>query len=434
MKRSAASALLAAGLLLGGCAAPRGTGAGAARAPRAPDQPLRFVLFYVIHGDADYVYHDAVGSRRLADADAVAQAQEVARNALAAEVFIFHQRPRWHLWRNPAPDGMAWHYRRGELMHERAYSREGTDHDFAAEESLYKRWADKASLPRQACAAADAPAAMDTSAPSGAAMDQAVIPEPVRLFAYFGHEIPVVGGRGYSRSHPRQEFSLPRFTRGLERFAGPPCSRSKAYSLVVLSSCRGGTPAVSKALFPYSDWLLASPTELHLSFLDTRAFIPLLATAGSAEAWAPGPRRIRVEASAERMLRESFGRLGERTQAPISLALYDAEKATAYLEERPAAWSAASEPAPGIRMAPLAWRDCADDPDFGHGGEAAGTRVLYRPGRFGLLKAKNAHSGWECPQPVATEWIGERQPDASPRSPDLGPAAPAEGRAPDPSG
>lgn len=429
MTRFAAWALLAAGLI--GCAAPRGGNPGATRAPRAPDQPLRFVLFYVIHGDADYVYHDAAGARRLADADAVAQAREVARNALAAEVFVFHQRPRWHLWRKPAPDGMAFHYRRGELLHERAYSREGTNHDFAAEEALYRRWADKASLPREACAA-EFPAGPGSAVPSGEAMDQAVAPEPVRLFAYFGHEIPLLGARGYSRSHPREEFSLSRFTRGLERFAGPPCSRSKAYSLVVLSSCRGGTPAVSRALFPYSDWLLASPTELHLSFLDTRAFIPLLATAGSAEAWAPGPRRIRVGAGAERMLRESFGGLGERTQAPISLALYDSEKATAYLEERSAAWSASSEPAPGIRMAPLAWRDCADDPDFGTGGEAAGTTVLYRPGRFGRLKSKNAHSGWECPQPVATEWIGERQPEPAPSGP-ARPVAPS-GIPADPSG
>jgi hypothetical protein len=58
-------------------------------------------------------------------------------------------------------------------------------------------------------------------------------------------------------------------------------------------------------------------------------------------------------------------------------------------------------------MLPFAWRDCGEEEGFGPGGEGAGATVLYRAGRFGALKAKSGHSGWECPLAPATEWIGE---------------------------
>ena len=217
-------------------------------------------------------------------------------------------------------------------------------------------------------------------------------------FVYFGHEIPAAGGRGYSRSLPGEDFSLARFTRGLERFGGAPGGPEKPFALVGLSACRGGTPATTSAIFPYADWVLASPTELHLSFLDTRALIPSLAESLRPGDGAPAPRP-RLAAAARRMQEESFARLGSNTQAPVALTLYDAEKAAAHLAGVPAPLRAGGDPvARSDRMPATAWRDCGEEPGFGPGGAEAGALVLYRAGRFGRLKAKRTHSGWECPQ------------------------------------
>lgn len=414
-------------LLLTACAPVRPSGPAAPAPSRAEAAgPLRFLLVYIIHGDGDYIYHDAAGRKRLADEDALSQAREVAEAAPAAEVFIFHQKPRWHIWRHPTPDGMFFHFRRGVLLRSGSYSREGLRPDFEAEARIFARLASPAMLPRLACPARTVPA--DTL-PAGR---EAVLREPVRFLAYFGHEIPQAGGLGYSRSHPREEFTVPRFARGLERFAGAPCPEDPPYALVVLSACRGGTPATTRALFPYSDWLLASPTELHLSYLDTRAFIPILGAAGSDASWSREPRRLRVRLGAERVLRESFGRLGERTHTPISLALYDARTSAAYLERHPEVAEAPGAMSTDVRLPPFAWRDCAENPDFGVGGEAAGAKVLYRAGRFGILKSKQGHSGWECPQVPAGPWLGDRQPpDPSRAGPEADPPA---DQAADPSG
>jgi hypothetical protein len=300
------------------------------------------VLVYVIHGDADYIYHDDSGRRRLADEDALAQAQDVARNAREAEVFIFHQKPRWRRWTHPAPDAVMFHYRRGVLLKHRSYSRPTPD--FAGEAALFLKHASAAALPPRACAAEG----------SGAA------PGPRSFFMYFCHEIPALGALGYSHSHPREEFSLDDFTRGLRRFAGPPCDRAKPLSLLVLSSCRGGTPATTMALFPYADLLLASPTPLHLSFLDTRALIPLLRN----PALASDSADARIRAGAEAMARESFRRLQDRTQTGISLALYESRKASSYLSGHAGVWERDGQPVSGIRMAPMGFRDCAEDPLF----------------------------------------------------------------------
>jgi hypothetical protein len=388
LRRIAAASL--AGALLAACspsrpgipvpAAGRDAPAGVGIRPRGDGVRARIV--YVIHGDADYVYHDSAGRRRLADRDALAQAMEVGRGARAAEVLIFHQEPRRHRW--SAPGGTAYRYRGGALVETRRYARtgpgsasdspgeSGADDVFSAEAALYGR--------------------------SDAAAREAGADSVARIFVYFGHEIPASGGLGYSRSLPREGFTLAGFARGLARFGGEPVGAAKPFALIVLSACRGGTPATTSALFPYADRVLAAPTELHLSYLDTRALIPPFADAdwrGDGDASAP---HTPVESAARRVLDESFARLSASTQAPVALALYDARKAAAYLDGAPALRNQGKDPASARdpRLPHTAWRDCGEDPGFGPGGEEAGAQVRYRPGRFGRLKAKQGHSGWEC--------------------------------------
>lgn len=385
--------LLASALCFASCAP---TGPMRARVSRlATEDRIRSLIVYVIHGDGDYIYHDDQGGRRLADEDALAQARQVARNAPNAEVFIFHQKPRWHLWSHPSRDGVMSHYRGGVLLRERNYSRHGKGSDFAAEAALFGRHALLRHLPPKTCAVASDSASNDFASPG---------PElrgPNRFFVYFGHEIPILGGHGYSRSQPQEEFTLEQFSRGLRRFVGPSCPSKRPLTLLALSSCHGGTPATTSTLFPFADFLLASPAPLHLSFLDTRALIPLIREAS--EATRPsGPDSAgletgRIRARAEQMARESFASLRERTQTEISLSLYDSEKASAYLEAHGGSRDRGGELGDGVRMEPMVFEDCGEDPDFGAGGEEAGVQVFYQAPRFGFLKVKRGHSGWACP-------------------------------------
>jgi hypothetical protein len=194
-------------------------------------------------------------------------------------------------------------------------------------------------------------------------------------------------------------FSLSAFARGLVRFGGPACPPAKPFALVVLSACHGGTPEATLALAPFSDWLLASPGELHLSYLDTRALSrlardnPIPFETGHAGLWG---RAIATE---------SFARLGAAVRTGVTVSLYDTEKAAAYLREHRGAWAETAEAlaadstvsGPTLFAEPTEYRDCGENPAFGPGGDAAGATVFYQPPRFGIDRNKNGHSGWECP-------------------------------------
>jgi hypothetical protein len=396
--QAAAFASLAAWLL--GCAPARPPlpGEAAAAAIPAPggsqaaaDTSLRFQIIYVIHGDGGYIWYDDAGVRHEADREALAQARETAENAAAAEVFIFHQRPTRFLRFFHGSDGTMWQYRKGRLVRKLPYDRDhayeragrtgGLPHPedaLEAEAGLFARFA-LLPAPRR-CGAPAAPA-------------------PIRVFCYFGHGIPVTGKVPYFRSRPDMPFSLSAFARGLVRFGGPACPPAKPFALVVLSACHGGTPEATLALAPFSDWLLASPGELHLSYLDTRALArlardnPIPFETGHAGLWG---RAIATE---------SFARLGAAVRTGVTVSLYDTEKAAAYLREHRGAWAETAEAlaadstvaGPTLFAEPTEYRDCGENPAFGPGGDAAGATVFYQPPRFGIDRNKSGHSGWECP-------------------------------------
>jgi hypothetical protein len=408
--------LAALSLWLGGCATVRPAphaeaavadipGPGRAEEP-GRDPSLRFQIIYVIHGDGGYVWYDDAGARHEADQDAVAQARGVAENSPTAEVFIFHQRPTRFLRFFHGSDGTLWQYRKGRLVRQvpydrsRAYAPSGraeasarSGDGLGAEADLFSRFASLAA-PRRCGAPAQDP--------------------PVRIFCYFGHGIPVTGKVPYFRSRPDVAVSLASFTRGLVRFGGPACPPSKPFSLVVLSACHGGTPEATLALAPYADWILASPGELHLSYLDTRALARMAKDN-------PDPfGKEQAGAWARAIATESFARLGESVRTGVTLSLYDAAQAETYLRGHRGAWaetaeaiaaeSATDESAteksvtddstvtgPLLFSEPTAYRDCAENPAFGDGGVSAGATIFYQPPRFGADRNKTGHSGWECP-------------------------------------
>jgi hypothetical protein len=350
-------------------------------ADSADSVPPRFQFIYVVHGDAGYTYYDKAGKRRSADLEALDQAAQVASLSPAAEVFVFHQKPKRFMGIFPRGDGTLNLYRAGRLIRSLRYDRPSDENPLAGEARLFH------------ALSAGAPGLTGTGGVEA------------RVFAYFGHEIPDAAGRAYSRSRPDTGFSMAEFSRGLGLFGSPshpgagtegPPPEGKTFELVILSACHGGTPGATRALAPYASWVLAAPGELHLSYLDTRAL------AGMAEAGGPPLEAGEIGAWGRIIASESFERLKESTVTEITLALYDTERASAWLDARAMAQRGAQGPVPAEsreseipgRAGP---RDCADDPHFGGGGEDAGVMVFHQPPRFGRNKGKTFLSGWECP-------------------------------------
>src|SRR5699024_12385413 len=54
---------------------------------------LNYRLIYIIHGDANYLYHDTAGRSLQSDEQQLLKAVEVAEQAKHGEVFIYKQRP-----------------------------------------------------------------------------------------------------------------------------------------------------------------------------------------------------------------------------------------------------------------------------------------------------------------------------------------------------
>jgi hypothetical protein len=315
-------------------------------------EPIDFQLIYIVHGDANYSYHDSTGKRHAADSEAVVQAMDVAGHSPRSEVFIFHQQPRRVKLFRQTPDGALYHYRGGVRLHERGYSR-SQDSDFEVEAGLLEKY-DARSSSRSL----------------------------IRFFIYFGHEIPASVGRSYSQSYPGRNFSLAEFNRGLGRFRGLSSNPEKPFALIVLSTCYGGAPTVMSVLSPHAQFVLASPAYLHLSFLDTRAFEQL------PESDSVPFDADKIHALATDMARQSFEKLKENTQTEITVAVYEIQKIVfprIYSEARN--WNTLAG----------GYHDCAEDPGFDSVSAASGVEVFYQPPRFGVLKSKPRHSGWECP-------------------------------------
>jgi hypothetical protein len=189
--------------------------------------PVYFLLVYLVHGDGNYTYFDELGQRRVADAEAVARAMQVARVVPNSEVFIFHQKPRRFRWFRRSTDGTLYHFRNGIPVFKSEYSRGGSKTDFEVESTLFQRhvYSPCASL----------------------------------FFVFFGHRIPPEGGRGYSRSYPMRHFSQRDFVRGLKRFILPGCSRPSQQPAPLVVQAESATR--SQELTDFMPWALRARTS-----------------------------------------------------------------------------------------------------------------------------------------------------------------------------
>jgi hypothetical protein len=315
-----------------------------------------YSIVCVIHGDGDYLYHDTSGSEYEADEQALAGAKRVAQQNPHAEVFIFHQRARRHfLFFFPLHDGEFYYYRNGRLIANELYWRDQEQSPFDSEAELYRRF--RADNQR----------------------------EMVSVFLYCGHEIPEFGGAGYDASYPDRRFTVHDFAGGLEGFT----RHSARFDLMVLSTCFGGTPYTIGALGSFARYIIASPGNLHLSYFDLNALERLDLSLQDGD----------VPAFARRFAHRSFVRLTGDIQTAVSVAVYDVVRVQEFLHTVHRVYDNTLTPLKGetqASMATIEHCDCADLPEYALPTMKDGVDVFYRPARFGRLKHKRNHSGWEC--------------------------------------
>lgn len=320
--------------------------------------PPRFSIVYVIHGDGGYTYHDTDGEEYRADAVALARARKVAARNADAEVFIFHQKSRHRFlglfWR--LRDGEFYYYRNGQLVASEPYWRGWGRARFHPEGELYHRF-----RARQTAQAK-------------------------RFFLYFGHEVPETGGKGYDASNRDQNFTVDDLAGGLQSIGAD----SSRYDLLILSTCFNGTPYTVSKLAPYARYIVASPDNLHLSYLDN----------GPLEELDSGMREGDVLAFARHFARHSFETLTSELQTAVSVVVYDVDRVERYVNSVRSLYHASLENLDAGGTDSVEHFDCADDPAFERAGMTDGVDVSYRAARFGRKKGKVGHSGWECVRPA----------------------------------
>lgn len=319
------------------------------------DLPTAYEVVFIIHGDGSYLFHDPDGNRFRADEEALSGAMMVAQQNTRAEVFIFHEKRRRHvLFLFPRHDGVFYHYRNGQLLAHEPYWRDQGQSRFDPELTLYNRFR-----------------TLSTSSPT-------------LLFLYFGHEIPELAGKGYDASYHDREFTVDDLAEGLNRLRPD----STKFDLVVLSTCYNGTPGTVATLAPYARYIMASPGNLHLSYIDLRPFQSLNEDLRDGD----------VAAFAAKCARASFDRLAEDIQTEITVAVYDIDQVQGYVNSVDSIYDHTLASLESTSETTMEHCDCAEDSLFVRPAMSQGVDILFRSARFGRSAKKSSHSGWECPK------------------------------------
>ncbi|MDX1585105.1 MAG: clostripain-related cysteine peptidase [Balneolaceae bacterium] len=308
---------------------------------------VEYTLVYIIHGDGDYLYHDAEGRPQRADKKVLKEALQVGANAQSGEVYIFHLRPeRRILGLLPRKDRRFIYYRYGEMIHDTRYSPGKTL--FASERQLFHSRHDSNRTRRE---------------------------DKRKVLLFFGHQIPATGGDTYHRTYHKTAVNIQTFSESLASFL---YAGQDAFDLLVLSTCNNGTPAMASALTSTAQYLLASPQDLHLSHIDTGA-LQLLEKTPETDGKSLG----------EALGQATYDRLSSSIYTAITLSLYDLKKKDLHAHKadmvRPSETDRDNV-------------DCADTQGFSENTLSDPISTWYRPALFGKKQGKIFHSGWGCPQ------------------------------------
>jgi hypothetical protein len=240
-----------------------------------------YKIIYIIHGDGNYLFHDKEGNALDAAERILNQAKYVAENIKRGEVSIFYQKPAENfLLFFPKDDGEFYHYKNGLKISEGTYSRKDTK-DFEIETELIKQ-------------------------SFGTTSDQTK-----NILLYYGHEIPSENNSAYHSSYPDKEFGIKIFSDGINRLSNL-LSSEKKFDLIILSTCKNGTEETIKTLSPYTDYLIASPGDIHLSHLNSESLINL-----------NRDESFSVIEIANEFTFEAYNILSVETSTEITISVYD---------------------------------------------------------------------------------------------------------------
>lgn len=324
-------------LMVVGCSATKNVN------PQKPSEPV-YTLIYVIHGDANYTYH--INSERYqADKEVVAQAMNMGETAKAGEVLIFHQKPeRKRFLFFPKKDRVLYHYKGGELVEKTAYSPIGGG--LSKEAELFRNIRSESSKRM--------------------------------MMLYFGHEIPSDSSLVYHRSQPQQVFDIESFTEDMGDFG-------KKFDLVVLSTCNNGSPFMAQSLIGKTDYLVASPRNLHLSHLHSSK-LKMLEKDPS----------VSTEIIADSIAYDSFQRLTESVRTMVTVGVYNLNKTANYLDAYAEKYEAYLS---DIEQETL-FKDNTDCTRLSFLGNDKipdqGTKLYFKPPAFGREANLKTHSPWGC--------------------------------------
>lgn len=314
---------------------------------------IEYSVTYYIHADAGYLYHDSDGQPVSANSRVLETAKEVAKNARSGEVFIFYQRPeKKFLGLFPRKSNQFYHYINGEKTTQVAYRHRDKKEPFLTTETLlFNQYGHH-----------------NTGA------------DRQHYLLYFGHEIPNDDGTNYHRTLPDIKVSTGSFAEGIHRFL---MTDAQKFDLVVLSTCNNGTPVMAWHLIPFTDHLLASPQNLHLSHIDSRKMAGL-----------EQQPRVSPVHLARSMADQTYRRLAANIHTTITLALYDLDPVRSYISELHTSTETHEQSVQNNLIQDLT--DCAQFPFFDADAYRIGVTLWYKPARFGRGGQIVTHSGWGC--------------------------------------
>jgi hypothetical protein len=320
---------------------------------QADESDIDYSIVYYIHADSDYLYHTPDGEPIRENSVVLDTAFKVAEEALSGEVFIYYQRAETKfLGLFPRKRSRLYHYKKGQIVNTIKYRHADKKESFLATEAHLLR----------------------------EIRTQNRTDEHQSYFLFFGHEIPPENGKGYHHTLPDIDVNITSFANGIQNFL---YSDKDRFNLVVLSTCNNGTPKMAKLLMPFTDTMLASPQNLHLSHFDTDA-ITLLEKE-------PNVSSVKLARS---MADQTYHRLEETIQTTITLALYDLEDVKPYIDTLASLTSSNQTSDRFVQFQDNV--DCSVINPFEADAYQQGVEIWYKPARFGRQSGRSTHSGWGC--------------------------------------
>jgi hypothetical protein len=242
-------------------------------------RPEGLKIIYIIHGDGNYLYHDEEGNELNAAERILEQSKYVAENISRGEVFIFYQKPSADFLFFTKDDGEFYYYRKGINISGETYSRKDAE-DFEIEAGLINKYSETSDIKT--------------------------------VLLYYGHQIPLQENFGYHSSYPEKEFDIYMFADGIKDLSSSLNSSEEKFDLIILSTCKNGNRETISSVSTLTDYLLASPVDIHLSHLNSESLVSL-----------SNEKYLSIFEMAKHFAESAFTKLSEITATEIHINVYD---------------------------------------------------------------------------------------------------------------